>query len=92
MILKARATYRNSLGHILFRERQTYRARRLDEENPKYCVIRNELHGETLIRVADIERDFEILDEDSIPYGPEDRDYGAACPWNAPGMRVSDFL
>ena len=26
------------------------------------------------------------------PYGPEARNYSAACPWNAPGMRVSDFL
>ena len=91
MILKAKATYRNALGHVLFRERQTYRAR-IDKDNPKYYIIRNELHSETLMRISDIERDFDVLDDEDIPLGPEDRNYSAACPWNAPGMRVSDFL
>ena len=25
-------------------------------------------------------------------YSAEDRNYGAACPWNAPGMSVKDFI
>ena len=25
-------------------------------------------------------------------YGAEDRDYSPSAPWNAPGMKVSDFI
>lgn len=40
------------------------------------------------------DEDFEDFDEDNRPYTPSatNGDYSPSCPWNAPGMSISDFI
>lgn len=57
MKVKAKRTLRNGFYQVLFVAGKQYEA---EEVNNRFCLILNELHSETLVRIKNLEKDFEI--------------------------------
>ena len=53
---------------------------------------RGEINGGTYAKLNSKLRSIKFYLLEDIPMGPEERNYSPSAPWNAPGMRVSDFL
>lgn len=58
MKLKAKRTLKNAYDQVLFVEGKLYEA----EGDKKRVYILNELHSETVVRIANIDKDFERVD------------------------------
>lgn len=56
MTVKAKRTLKNAYDQVLFVQGKQYEA----EEEQKFICIINELHSETLVRMKNLEKDFEL--------------------------------